>query len=87
MSESVDELVEMARALFEKDCERKLQQEFGGGMGRLASYLEGVCQTLCLVYGHADQSSGLIPQESGSNYIVKPFTAKTLQEKLNKTFP
>lgn len=66
MSESVDELVEMARALSEGDCERKLQQEFGGELGRLASYLEAVRQTLRSVYSHADQSSGIIPQASGS---------------------
>lgn len=66
MSQPVDELVEMARALSEGDCERKLQQEFGGELGRLASYLEAVRQTLRSVYSHADQSSGLIPQASGS---------------------
>lgn len=66
MSEPVNELVEMARALSEGDCERKLQQEFGGELGRLASYLEAVRQTLRSVYSHADQSSGLIPQASGS---------------------
>lgn len=65
MSEPVEELVEMARALSEGDCDRKFDKEFGGELGRLASYLEAMRQTLRSVYAHAEKSAALNNYASG----------------------
>lgn len=65
MSEPVEELVEMARALSEGDCDHKFDKEFGGELGRLASYLEAMRQTLRSVYSHAEKSAALNTYASG----------------------
>ena len=46
MTYSVNEVIDMARALSEGEFEQQFQQNFQGELGQLASYLEAVRQTL-----------------------------------------
>jgi len=62
MAYSVDELVDMARALSEGDFDREFQQAFQGELGQLASYLDAVRQTLRSISDAAGSSSYLIPE-------------------------
>lgn len=58
---TVNELIEMARALSEGDFDREFQQLFQGELGELASYLDAVRQTLRSLSGNADMSRAILP--------------------------
>ncbi len=62
MTFSVDQVIEMARALSEGEFEQRFQQDFQGELGRLASYLEAVRQTLQSLAASATSSTELIPR-------------------------
>jgi methyl-accepting chemotaxis protein len=59
---SINDLVEMARALSEGDFDREFQQYFQGELGQLASYLDKVRQTLQSICITAGTSSYIIPE-------------------------
>jgi len=59
---SVNDLVEMARALSEGEFDREFEQHFQGELGELASYLDAVRQTLRSISHATDSSFGLIPE-------------------------
>ncbi len=59
---SVNEVIEMARALSEGEFEQQFHQHFQGELGQLASYLEAVRQTLQSFSATADGSRELIPK-------------------------
>jgi hypothetical protein len=59
---SINDLVEMARALSEGDFDREFQQYFQGELGQLASYLDKVRQTLQSICTTAGSSSYIIPE-------------------------
>jgi hypothetical protein len=54
----------MARALSEGEFEQKFQQDFQGELGKLASYLEAVRQTLHSLACAANGSQDLLPKAS-----------------------
>lgn len=64
MGYSVDELIEMARALSEGDFEREFQQHFEGELGELAKYMDSLRHNLKSASATADHYSGFIPQAS-----------------------
>jgi methyl-accepting chemotaxis protein len=59
---SINDLVEMARALSEGDFERQFEQYFQGELGQLASYLDKVRQNLQSICTMAGTSSYIIPE-------------------------
>jgi chemotaxis regulatin CheY-phosphate phosphatase CheZ len=59
---SINDLVEMARALSEGDFDRQFEQYFQGELGQLASYLDNVRQTLQSICTMAGTSSYIIPE-------------------------
>jgi hypothetical protein len=59
---SINDLVEMARALSEGDFDREFEQYFQGELGQLASYLDKVRQTLQSICTTAGTSSYIIPE-------------------------
>jgi hypothetical protein len=59
---SVNEVIEMARALSEGDFERRCSQKFQGELGALAGYIENLRQRMKGISSAADSSSYLIPQ-------------------------
>jgi hypothetical protein len=59
---SVNEVIEMARALSEGDFERRFSQKFQGELGALAGYIENLRQRMKGISSAADSSSYLIPQ-------------------------
>jgi chemotaxis protein CheZ len=61
---SVNEVIDMARALSEGEFEQQFQQDFQGELGQLASYLEAVRQTLQSLAVTATNSRDLIPKAS-----------------------
>jgi chemotaxis protein CheZ len=61
---SVNEVIDMARALSEGEFEQQFQQNFQGELGQLASYLEAVRQTLQSLAVSANNSRDLIPKAS-----------------------
>lgn len=61
MNHSVGELVDMVKALSEGEFEREFQQDFQGELGKLASHLEAVRQTLQSLAVTANGSKELIP--------------------------
>jgi hypothetical protein len=61
---SVDEVIEMARALSEGDFDRRFSQKFQGELGALAGYIENLRQRMKGISSAADSSSYLIPQAS-----------------------
>ena len=61
---SVNEVIEMARALSEGDFERPFNQKFQGELGALAGYIENLRQRMKGISSAADSSSYLIPQAS-----------------------
>lgn len=62
MSYSVNQVIEMARALSEGEFDHQFQQDFQGELGQLASYLEAVRQTLQSLSTTANGSKDLIPK-------------------------
>lgn len=62
MSNSVNDVLEMARALSQGDFEQHFQQDFQGELGQLAAYLEAVRQTLQSLSSSAKGSTELIPK-------------------------
>lgn len=62
VSNSVNDVVEMARALSEGEFDRQFQQDFQGELGQLAAYLEAVRQTLQSLSTSAQGSTELIPK-------------------------
>ena len=62
MTYSVNEVIEMARALSEGEFDQQFQQDFQGELGQLASYLEAVRQTLQSLATSANGSKELIPR-------------------------
>jgi len=62
VTSSVDQVIEMARALSEGEFDQQFQQDFQGELGRLASYLEAVRQTLQSLSSSAKGSTELIPR-------------------------
>jgi methyl-accepting chemotaxis protein len=63
---TVNELIEMARALSEGEFDRQFEQHFQGELGELASYLDAVRQTLQTISHAADSSYELIPAAADS---------------------
>src|SRR5258706_7278606 len=61
-SYSVDEVVEMARALSEGNLDWQLSQRFEGELGALAGHIESLRQRLKGISLAADSSSYLLPQ-------------------------
>jgi methyl-accepting chemotaxis protein len=59
---SINDLVEMARALSEGDFDRQFEQYFQGELGQLASYLDKVRQNLQSICTMAGTSSYIIPE-------------------------
>ena len=64
MSNSVNEVLEMARALSQGEFDQQFQQDFPGELGQLAAYLEAVRQTLQSLSSSAAGSTELIPKAS-----------------------
>ena len=62
MADSVEDLVEMARALSEGEFDREFGEHFQGELGQLASYLDAVRQTLKSISSSADSSTEFIPE-------------------------
>jgi methyl-accepting chemotaxis protein len=62
MAHSVEELVEMARALSEGEFDKEFGKHFQGELGQLASYLDAVRQTLKSISSSADSSTAFIPE-------------------------
>ncbi|HYY25028.1 MAG TPA: hypothetical protein VE689_06015 [Candidatus Udaeobacter sp.] len=62
MAHSVEDLVEMARALSEGEFDREFGKHFQGELGQLASYLDAVRQTLKSISSSADSSTEFIPE-------------------------
>ena len=63
---TVNELIDMARALSEGEFDRQFQLLFEGELGELASYLDAVRQTLQTISHAADSSYELIPAAADS---------------------
>src|SRR5258706_11993315 len=61
-SYSVDEVVEMARALSEGNLDWQFSQRFEGELGALAGHIESLRQRLKGISLAADSSSYLLPQ-------------------------
>jgi methyl-accepting chemotaxis protein len=62
VAQSINDLVEMARALSEGDFDREFEQYFQGELGQLASYLDKVRQNLQSICTMAGSSSYIIPE-------------------------
>lgn len=62
MSNSVNDVLEMARALSQGNFDQQFQQDFQGELGQLAAYLEAVRQTLQSLSSSAKGSTELIPK-------------------------
>ena len=60
MSNSVNDVVEMARALSEGEFDRQIQQDFQGELGQLAAYLDAVRHNLQSFSTSAQGSTELI---------------------------